>query len=515
MSGRISMTFFFAAALFACAITTAHAQSAKALLGQSANAMGGVAALRAIKNQVIESEGKQFDSSSTPQPLGATRQISTFRYTLTRDLTQPRLRIDWDGRNSARNENIRFLEVIDGNVGLLQDGDPKAAKRSRLHPGRLATRMREEKRSAVNLLLVAAKGKNARRLPDADVNGLSHRAIAFKDDGDEFLIYLDPKTHLPAQVDILENDPLEGDSSYLLRYGDWRKVDGVMTPFSLRYELNGKALQEEQIKSVKNNSSLIADSFTVPESVRAQKTDAAPIASQWILRRVAGNVSYQDMGRPASIEWNRLAEGVHKIQGAGHATVVVEMRDHLVAVEGPLYEARTAPVVKSIQEKFPAKPIRYIIPTHHHLDHAGGIRAFMASGAAVIAPFSAKEFYSRVAKAPHTRKPDSLETSPGGVVIESFGGGPRVLTDGSRRVEVYPMPTSHAEDLVVVYLPSEKILIEADHISPRNGQVRAAPLVKEFVTALDKLNLDVSTIVGIHGDSATMQAARAAAQGGK
>ena len=89
------------------------------------------------------------------------------------------------------------------------------------------------------------------------------------------------------------------------------------------------------------------------------------------------------------------------------------------------------------------------------------------------------------------------------------------MTDGSRRVEVYPMPTSHAEDIVVIYLPETKMLIEADHISPRNGQVRAAPLVKEFVAELDKLNLEVATIVGIHGDSATLQATRAAAQATK
>ena len=182
-----------------------------------------------------------------------------------------------------------------------------------------------------------------------------------------------------------------------------------------------------------------------------------------------------------------------------------------MAVEGPLYDTRTAPVVQSIKDKFPAKPIRYVIPTHHHLDHAGGIRAFMATGATVIVPFSASEFYSRVAKAPHTRKPDSLAKQPTGVVIEAFGGGPRILTDGQRRVEVYPLPLSHAEDLVVVYLPTEKIIIEADQISPRNGQVRPAPAVKEFIAALDRVNLDVSTIVGIHGDSASMQAARAAA----
>ena len=104
------------------------------------------------------------------------------------------------------------------------------------------------------------------------------------------------------------------------------------------------------------------------------------------------------MGRPAKIEWNQLANGVHKITGSSHATIVVEMADQLIAIEGPLYEARTAPVVQAIKEQFADKPIRCVIPTHHHLDHAGGIRAFMATGATIVVPFSAKEFYTRVAR---------------------------------------------------------------------------------------------------------------------
>ena len=172
---------------------------------------------------------------------------------------------------------------------------------------------------------------------------------------------------------------------------------------------------------------------------------------------------------------------MHKIQGVGHATIVVEMRDHLSSSKARSTTRAPRRWCKSIKEKFPNKPIRYAIPTHHHLDHAGGIRAFMATGATLVVPFSANEFYSRVAKAPHTRKPDSLAKQPTAVVIEAFGGGPRILTDGQRRVEVYPLPLSHAEDLVVVYLPTEKIVIEADQISPRNGQVRPAPAVKEFV----------------------------------
>ena len=472
------------------------------------------AALRALTNEVVEVEGKQFDAVF-PLQFKPGRQISSFRYTLTRELLDPRVKIEWQARHLTRNEDIRFVEVIDGTAGVLQEGTATAAKPSRLHPGRLATRMRDEKRSAAKLLLSAAAQNSLRRLADMDIDGVKNRVLSYKDGADEFRIYLDAKTSLPTQADILDSDPLEGDTSYLLRYGDWRKVGTVMMPFSLRYEINGRPFQEEQIKSIRHNIAVAPGTFSIPEAIRSQNPDAAPIASQWILRRMAGNVSYQDFGRPANIEWIKLAEGVHKVAGGSHATIVIEMRDHLVVVEGPLYEARTAPVVKSIKDRFPGKPIRYMVPTHHHLDHSGGIRAFMAEGATIIAPFSARDFYARVAKAPHTRQPDSLERSGRAVVIEAFGGSARVLTDGSRRVEVHPMPTSHAENIVVVYLPSDKMLIEADHISPRGGQVRPAPLVTEFVAGVDKLGIDVVTIVGIHGDSVSMQATRAAAQGEK
>jgi glyoxylase-like metal-dependent hydrolase (beta-lactamase superfamily II) len=473
--------------------------------------MGGMAALRALKNQVVESEGKQFDSSSTRQPLGPTRQTTTFRYTLTRDLIQPRLRLQWEAQSLGSKQTTGFVEVIDGNNGMLQEGG-EGGKQIRLHPGRLATRLREEWRNPARLVLAALNQKSLQHRGAAELDGKRHTVLSFSESGDEFRVYIDAQTRLPAQTEILEDDPLEGDSSYMLRYADWRKIDGVMLPFSLRYELNGKALQEEQIKSMRHNAALAGNVFAIPESVRSEKTDTKPIASQWILRRVAGNVSYQDMGRPPAIQWVQLAPGVHKIQGGSHATILVEMRDHLIAVEGPLYEARTAPVVKSIKERFPGKPIRYAIPTHHHLDHAGGIRAFMAEGAAIVVPFNAQAFYAKVARAPHTRNPDTLERSKRAVVIETFGGGHRVLSDGARQVEVHPLPTSHADDLVVIYLPQERLLIEADHISPRNGEVRPGPRVKEFVQELDKLNLDVATIVGIHGDQASLEAARAAAK---
>src|SRR5262249_32296556 len=171
MFWSIRLTLLSLVIMFAAEQVPSHAQSpAAALLQQSTNAMGGPTALRALKSQVIESEGKQFDSTSTPQPLGPTRQITTFRYTLTRDLTRPRLRLEWEAQSLGSNQTVRFVEIIDGSTGMLQEGEG-SGKQMRMHPGRLATRLREEQRNPARLILAAMNQKSLRHRGDAEIDG--------------------------------------------------------------------------------------------------------------------------------------------------------------------------------------------------------------------------------------------------------------------------------------------------------------------------------------------------------
>ncbi|HEY7557646.1 MAG TPA: MBL fold metallo-hydrolase [Candidatus Binatia bacterium] len=500
--------------IIAAGVAPLQAQStARALLEEAAKAMGGLQALRSLKNQVVESEGKQFEPAQAQRPGGPTRHAASFRYILTRDLTQPRLRLEWDAQTHYPSVGpLKYVEVVNGSVGSLME----AAKPVRLHPARLATRLREENRAAVKILSVALGQKSLRRLADAGLDGKQYQVLAFKEGADEFRIYLDAKTKLPTQVEILEDDPLEGDTRFTLRYSDWRKVDRVQVPFSLRFENNRQLIQEERVLSVRHNAALAPDSFSVAEAVRGQKVDAKPIASQWLLRRIAMNTSYADFGRNPPVEFVRLADGVHHVLGTSHNNVVIEMRDHLVVVEAPLYEERSLDVIKAIKQRFQGKPIRYIVPTHHHIDHSGGIRAFMAEGATVVAPVIAGGFYTHVAKAPHTLRPDSLQKIGRAVALETHGNW-RELTDGSRQIEIYALPTPHAEDFQIVYLPREKILIEADHASPRKNQIRPGPNPNALLQGIEKLKLDVGMIAGIHGDTGDMQGLRAAAAkaGGK
>ena len=93
MSNRIRGILSLAILYWIAGTIPAQAQSsdARTLLQEAAKAMGGAPALRALKNQVVESEGKQFDHTSTKRPGAPSQQVAVFRSTLTRDLTQPRI----------------------------------------------------------------------------------------------------------------------------------------------------------------------------------------------------------------------------------------------------------------------------------------------------------------------------------------------------------------------------------------------------------------------------------------
>ena len=493
----------------------AQSKDARAFLEEAARVMGGLHRLRALKNQVVESEGQQFEPEQALRAGGQPRHVADFRYKLTRDITKPRLRLEWDGKTFYPRESpVRYLKIIDGNVGMLQEGGAtETSKQTRLHSGRLASLGREERRAPVNIVVTALGQSSLKRYRDVQLNGKAQRVLAFREKGEEFRIYLDVATKVPTQVEILEDDTIYGDSRYTLRYADWRKVDGVVVPFSLRYEIHGILLQSERILSVRHNVILPPETFSIPESVRHQKIEGKPIPSEWLMRRLAMNVSYLDFGKDIPVQIVPLADGILHAKGTSHNSVIIEMRDYLVVVEAALYEERSQKVIAAIKQRFPTKPIRYIIPTHFHNDHSGGMRAYMAEGATIIAPAISTGHYERMARAPHTIRPDSLEKGHKSVVIEGITGR-RLLTDGNRQIEIYPYPTAHADDYQIIYLRREKLLIEADHVSPRaGGSIRPGELPRQILEGIEQFNLNVETIVGIHGDTGTYQDLRNAVRG--
>lgn len=211
--------------------------------------------------------------------------------------------------------------------------------------------------------------------------------------------------------------------------------------------------------------------------------------------------------QPARAEGQLVAPGVWYLTGAPEPnSQLVELRDYTVLIESSVSEGRALANLAEARRLVPNKPVRYHLNTHHHGDHAAGVRAFVSEGVTIITHELNRRFYEQtVLKNPHTLAPDALSRNPRPASFV-WVDDKYVLTDGSRTLEVYHVPNGHTANLLMSYVPQEKLLIITD-IFNDFGEARPndppAGLVSPYYAALGarirQLKLDVTRIAPSHG----------------
>ena len=166
---------------------------------------------------------------------------------------------------------------------------------------------------------------------------------------------------------------------------------------------------------------------------------------------------------PARVDTRKLADGVYLIGGASHNSVAVEFKDFIAVVEAPLDEQRNLAVIEEIVKLIPNKPIRFLVNTHQHFDHIGGLRTYMHIGATIITHWKNWNFYTRdvLNYAPRTLDPDMMSLWPPTEVAEGYQYETvrenYVLSDGTRNMHIsYVQPLAHVEGMLMAYLPKRK-----------------------------------------------------------
>jgi glyoxylase-like metal-dependent hydrolase (beta-lactamase superfamily II) len=210
---------------------------------------------------------------------------------------------------------------------------------------------------------------------------------------------------------------------------------------------------------------------------------------------------------PDRVETQKIADGVYLLGGGSHNSVAVEFADHVAVVEAPLSEARSLAVIEEIVRLMPGKPIRFLINTHQHFDHIGGLRTYLHIGATIVTHANNYDFYNRdvLNYTPRTLMPDMVSLWPPTELTEGYNietvRENYALTDGRRTMKIsYVQPLQHVEGMLMAYLPSERVLIEADLFDTHAGRSPAvSAATRSLVNQVRALKLDVAQVVPIHG----------------
>src|SRR5262245_12063099 len=184
--------------------------AAKALIEESATAMGGWANIDLIKSQEIITGGQDWEAMQSSDPKADPLQMDVFGQWIVVDLEKKRMRFAHDGKRSYPQPGpIKFIEVIDGDVGMLQTAAADGKEMNeRLHPSRLAARLRDMNRLPIRLLKVAKAAPDLTRAADVTVDKKTYHVLQYKDSGLPVELHIDSFNKLPARVIYTEDDPI-------------------------------------------------------------------------------------------------------------------------------------------------------------------------------------------------------------------------------------------------------------------------------------------------------------------
>jgi glyoxylase-like metal-dependent hydrolase (beta-lactamase superfamily II) len=352
--------------------------------------------------------------------------------------------------------------------------------------------LRELLRDSASLVTLPAQG-GLRRIQGALRSGMP------------VTVSVDASTLFVRSVSFEQVVPGRGRATIEWWYTDYGEVaTGVWLPSQYGSRIGGLKYTTMSVDSVRSGDVSV---FEPPEGLQLLEVREAPTQTG-----------------PRPLELRRLAEGVFAVPNvrSGFAPLVVEFDDFLVAVDAPASfpllgripagETDPAPsmswhaerFVDLLQGQWPEKPISYLVLTHHHEDHVGGVRAFVSAGTTILGPPSAIEVAERLASLPPDMVQDRLSRSPQSISSETVEQ-PRRISDGSRSLQLVPVHGNpHADGMLVVSIQDAAMVYVSDLVTP--GPLDAYPSANHralddfFATWLRSSGLSPDFVWTMHGD---------------
>ena len=456
-------------------------------------ALGGVEALRAAEDVWVKVSGSTWARNQSLKVNGPWDQM-TRDETLYADLR--RGRYTFENRDPLPGGFVFGGKVVvsGGQAFFVNDRDRTVQP---VNPANLPAVTLNYVRRLPHLLLTLALEQRAPTLRYAgqeNFEGRPHEIVTFAAaNGALMSLFFDSKTHLLSKYEQMVTDPVEGDVVQETIYPSYRAVEKIMVPTARQTRRGGDLIEDVKYTEVRFNTKPADTAFARPEGF-----EELPLFT------------------PPPPKETKLGEGVYLFE-SGANSLVVEFDTYVVVVEPYAGGRGPKPTINKAREMFPSKPVKYVVVTHHHDDHSGGLRSYVAEGVTVVTTAANQKYFERMAASNFTLFADDQTRAPRKPLFEFVRGGKRTFTDGKQTLEVIDIgPSPHAEEMLVVYLPKERLVFQGDLVNlPNSGKWMPTTVndtTVHFFDWITKSGLDIQRVAAVHGPSTTLEDLRAAVE---
>lgn len=473
--------------------------------------LGGEAELLALGGFAITATGDRFIDDEGYAPGDPSARVSSFAVTVVDDRALDAVRLDWE-RDLwfFGGFPLAYSEIVVGDVGVVDGIDSVFGTSTGDMPSTRWAAVRKQHRLLNPQLLVLDALADPSLATEAGFDlydGVVYEILRIDDPVSPIDLYVDPSTGRIDRLLTVENHHLERDVPVEVLYAGWQTWgsggSGPSFPSEVFLRVDEQLFHAEARASIEIDPAVPAGTFDFPAG-------AAPVYDAGLAdvgaRSHQFHQGFGSLGLPFDLPQTfvaatELAPGVFHLTGGSHNSLAIEQDDGVIFVEAPLYPERADALLAWAATQFPTKPVTRVIATHHHLDHAGGLRSFVAAGVPVVTSEENVAFLQGVFGAPSTVVPDALSAVPAtAAFVPVPEGGAVTFDDPTNPVTAWAVDSSHAVDMVVVHVESANLLFNSDLFNPGNGGLalfpQAAVELRDFEAAVLG---SAPTQVGGHG----------------
>jgi glyoxylase-like metal-dependent hydrolase (beta-lactamase superfamily II) len=460
------------------------ARRAAAVLDRGIAALGGLDALQAMRGFSLTERGTQtqIGQSLVPEPPYSSIDIED-----TTLFDRQHRRVFVDSRRGyvwGAFQQVGFVDGPKAQGFLIADASRSARPISSSEQQPYYDRARR----LPQLVLLAARERahTLRDLGEQSSEGRPHQVISANLGGgpadQSYMLYFDRVTHLLTKIAYLYPDSLFGDTIDETLFTGYHPQGPFTVPAGRTIRRAGQVFEQTAYTALAIDPAFDDARFAVPAGYTMRPAEARPRSE---VRQLAKDVYV-----------------LEQIDGSGSNAMFVAFDDYLLVIEAPeerIYRGLSDIAIRTIRETVPGKPIRYVVPSHHHVDHGVGLRSYIAEGVTIVTTPGNVAFVRDLAKLQFAIEPDALARHPRTPVIEIIENKRRTFRDASHVVELHDVgPETHVKETVGAWLPNERILFVADLLETGYGDRATWDGKGQLGDILSRYKWEVDTLVTAH-----------------